>query len=534
MDVLVSINVNFHDHGHEIILMSKKIFRIDEWNLIRKYINDHQEEDFILYNHFYDTSNYLPAGILNDTTITVINNQNEIEKFKKMNYEDNEYSTINMVNDDDDDPIYFNDILSVISVILPIKNANADVIEICTALYDGDIETVNNLLESYSDNDEIWTSSLYSGLIGYTLKIAKSNKLELIKTLVNHGINLETKNIQSSTPILQVNSPDEVSIVKFLIEAGADLNVQGKFYGMNNLLDIWYHNEEIFNMLLDRNINLNMLLRESKHILNYAIGDVINEIGRGITLFKRLVEKGADVNGNGYRSPLVSSIIKNDSEIMNYLLECGVDYHKNNVLYWCIAYGRIEMLDFFLKKGVKEVPIQYTLVEEASMRGYINSVGCIDCLIANGIDIKATAKNSLLYALQCRNYNVFPYLIDKGLQEDHEKVSKGEARSLLAIECGRNTPNFNIIKLLVKLNSNPFSNYVSENPIARLSAVEICIYISGHNLNTNHLKILKYILKKKSTLKLRTNTLKKLRLSTFQNILQLHIMPYSTTEIIPY
>lgn len=563
-EVLISLDVTFRDNNEDIRLTNKKIFRKDQWLLIKKYIDDniHKKNKYFshyMIDYYSNRSSYVPVEVLQN--IQVIEDINTIKAFKDLNYENNERSTVNKDNVIDNEGSieigYRNVLIYDMSKILPFANADPQLISICHTIYDGD----NNQLLSYNINNEIenikvpsdvydangnhigygidvsiWSKTPYAGLIGYAIKNCKANRLEIIKILVGANFSLKMKNNENSTPILDIDkgSDENIEILKFLIEKGVDLNISR--YGSsqnNNLLMKWYHNEEVFNILLDKNININMVSGDGKHILEYAIGSVYGEPRHGIEIVKKLVEKGANVNGSSSfigMVPLFAAIYKGDMEIMHYLLDKGADYNivhrSNNVLYWALTCDKLDLLEFFIKKGVTEVPKDYlnlhskTLIEEAASRGKITA---IECLIANGIDFHKTCNNSLGHALRNNHYDTFHYLLRKGLKELKD-INQYEP--LISIEVHKSKPRMDIVKFLIKNGSDPFAkgNYQLAN---RQSAIDECITqtyffynVKDYRLNDPiHVNILKYILRK-NNIKIKKSQLKTLTIKQLKFALQ--------------
>jgi len=117
-----------------------------------------------------------------------------------------------------------------------------------------------------------------------------------------------------------------VEIVKYLLEKGADVNVEDKF-GATPLIGLVMSADttnrvEIFNLLVSKGADINKISAGGGSVLGYAAE------GNQVQVVKLLLEKGADVDGrkNSMSStPLMYAANKGNEVIVDMLLNAGAD-----------------------------------------------------------------------------------------------------------------------------------------------------------------------------------------------------------------
>ncbi|MBR4625451.1 MAG: ankyrin repeat domain-containing protein [Alphaproteobacteria bacterium] len=158
------------------------------------------------------------------------------------------------------------------------------------------------------------------------------------------------------------------NIVKYLIDAGADVNKKDKT-GATALMKAGLSGDiEIVKMLIDAGADVNARTYTGDTALLYAI----NAQNANPDIIKLLVNSGADVNAIGEYSTCFGSICsKKDSKINNE-----------------------EMLKFFISKGAK-VNIKHNILGTTPLMSsvYSGKVETVKFLLDNGADINA--KNDL-------------------------------------------------------------------------------------------------------------------------------------------
>ena len=120
-------------------------------------------------------------------------------------------------------------------------------------------------------------------------------------------------------------------LIEKIIEKGADVNGNGSdktplFYACNN------NNDDIVELLIDSGANVNELVTPystTYSLLAYAIYMEWDD-----TLIKKIIDRGADVNGNGSdKPPLFYACDNNDEDIVKLLIDSGADTNETISLY---------------------------------------------------------------------------------------------------------------------------------------------------------------------------------------------------------
>jgi ankyrin repeat protein len=192
----------------------------------------------------------------------------------------------------------------------------------------------------------------------------ESGNIELVKYLVEKGIDINTKDNYGETALIKSYENDNFDILKYLIEKGLDINTKN-YKGYNPLLIscMWpyfelienlikeykadihvtdndgntplhlvFHCEypeiEIVEFLLDNGANINAKNNRGENVLrcaceHYGIEDII----------KLLIEKGADINmkDNKGRTALKAACETEDLPVVKLLIENGANVNIKDI-----------------------------------------------------------------------------------------------------------------------------------------------------------------------------------------------------------
>jgi len=230
------------------------------------------------------------------------------------------------------------------------------------AIYYCNIDILNYLL---SKNIELDINTKYYTPLTYA--ITKKN-LEIVKCLIENNTNPNNNmmmyinlKIKDTTPLIMAIELGDISMVKYLVEHGADIHQQNK-----NII----YSHPFFHAIKKSNLN----------ILQYLI-----EVG-GETTFSEMNKKCSFLN---------YAIENSSSEIIQYLVKQKVDLNKKN------------------EKG--KTPLMMTLEKNTL------NINFIKYLIENGVDINVTDseyESPLIYMIKYRNKShntndIIKYLIDQ-------------------------------------------------------------------------------------------------------------------------
>ncbi|MBQ4821873.1 ankyrin repeat domain-containing protein [Aquimarina sp. MMG016] len=161
------------------------------------------------------------------------------------------------------------------------------------------------------------------------LHIASSieNSSEIIRILVNGGINVNTLDKDGCTSLLEAVKYDCPNNLKVLFDLGADPRIPNSEKQSPLQIACAGDNLECVQTLIENGVSVNDDSETNKTPLHYAVYS-----RSSIDLIEYLLDNRADINGgDGYGTPLMSAISREDTEMVKYLIGKGakVDGPKN-------------------------------------------------------------------------------------------------------------------------------------------------------------------------------------------------------------
>ena len=137
----------------------------------------------------------------------------------------------------------------------------------------------------------------------------------------NHKKDFEAKIRQGMTPLIRVSQKGDVKSVKEILDIGADINAQDKYYDMTALMHASaYGHKDVVNILTNRGADINAQdkhygMTALMHASAYGHKDVVNI----------LTNRGADINAkNKYgKTPLMHASAYGHKDVVNILTNRG-------------------------------------------------------------------------------------------------------------------------------------------------------------------------------------------------------------------
>lgn len=229
------------------------------------------------------------------------------------------------------------------------------------------------------------------------------------------------------TPLMIASALKYNDLLKALVSAGADLNLQVKSYGVNIATALTY-------CILSGNIEgVSILLNAGASIDNRE--DYLHTAIRigNVNIAKLLINKGVDINqlpkdnGNDTdykgKSALVYSVIKRNVDIVKLLLlnNADITIDKEPILYTALIYYEYRIVKLLLDAGV-DIDVRdgwgHTPLTIACEKGYTDAV---KLLIEYGADVNYAdkkGKKPLYYAINSSKKNeIIKLLVDEGATE---------------------------------------------------------------------------------------------------------------------
>ncbi|MFV0948803.1 ankyrin repeat domain-containing protein, partial [Wolbachia endosymbiont of Nasonia giraulti] len=225
---------------------------------------------------------------------------------------------------------------------------------------------------------------------------ASLGDLSKVATLLKHNSYIDTRDHNGQTPLHYSIQSGNTEVAKYLIDNGANLNIQDNPYRQT------------------------AKYAYSKTPLHYAIESGNTEI------VKYLIDRGANPNiQDAYsETPLYSAIYSGNTEIVKYLLDHNADPNS---------------------KGF------YTFPLLAAIK--LGHAEIVKSLVEHGADlgIKNTSAQTLLhYAIELKHTEIAKYLIDRGIDVDTRDISSGKSPLHFAMHM----KDMEVVKYLIEHNAD--------------------------------------------------------------------------------
>ncbi|KAJ8133589.1 hypothetical protein O1611_g43 [Lasiodiplodia mahajangana] len=245
---------------------------------------------------------------------------------------------------------------------------------------------------SISSNPEaleaLFKATYRSGLRGYAKKIlhiaAEHGHSNVIKTLVEHGVDIDHKTDLGSTPLILATKSGHISTCSYLLNSGADVDGRDNEDTTALIIACQSGSKELVKLLLDSNANINAINRHGEAPLYAAIS--APEIMR--LLLKRSPKPDVEIRDYDGRTPLLEATIMGKLESVDLLLEENAEINATD------KFGR-------------------TCLHLAIQKRHLNIV---ERLIGSGVDCNARDSNGetpLHVAAYEGLYETVEYLIPK-------------------------------------------------------------------------------------------------------------------------
>ena len=182
------------------------------------------------------------------------------------------------------------------------------------------------------------------------LSAAEQGQLDILKTCLEHGVDINTTNRQGRTAIINASLNKHYECVSFLINAGADINKQDQTCFNPFLLSCLNNDMTLLRIVLPAKPNLDLLTRFGGVGITPA-----SEKGH-VEIVRELLEK-TDINVNHTNfvgwTPLLEAIVLNDGgekqqQIVKLLLDNGANPHMTD------KYGK-KPLELAREKGYSQI-----------------------------------------------------------------------------------------------------------------------------------------------------------------------------------
>ena len=272
-----------------------------------------------------------------------------------------------------------------------------------------------------SNNQEKLNEQLFNVIADE--KVSDEARLKKIKYLVYLGADVNAKDENGNTPLIQATRGGDLEVVKCLVQNGADVNV--RLYGKSVLSKAIEQNAgaEVQEFLREKGAIEWVISKEEAKKLSQGFWNDKGDL-KSSDEIKELLKKGADVNAsNKYGdTALMMAVYNGHLEVVKYLAECGVDVnasdkHGRTALMNASENGHLEVVKYLVERGA-QLDIQdkngWTALIGAARGGYLEVV---KYLVQNGADVNAQNKygrTALMIVAYNGEIDVVKYLAENG------------------------------------------------------------------------------------------------------------------------
>ncbi|ORX42191.1 ankyrin [Piromyces finnis] len=310
---------------------------------------------------------------------------------------------------------------------------------------------------------------------------------------------------QGGIPLILACQNGDLTIVKYLISEGANINQNNKNHDTPLTVTCKNWKEEVIHYLIDQGANVNQENKNGDTPLMIICKNCNNSYKSFysqayLDIVKHLVDKGADINKNDINHNNVLDIAYNKihkykAKVVKYLIDNGAVIHETictKIIIDTCEQSNLETLKSLVKRNI-DVNVEddngNTPLLISCRQDNGNNFSIVEYLIAHGANIDQTNKHgdsALIIACQSENEKIVNYLIELGA--DINKQNKdGDTASIKVCDNG----NISIIYQLIEKGANIMhENKDGDTPL--LTACKNC----NNSDSENYFKIIKKLLEK--------------------------------------
>jgi ankyrin repeat protein len=240
--------------------------------------------------------------------------------------------------------------------------------EMFKAVADGELAQVKKLINSNPNLLEIRDQSGSTPLIRACLNFqTMGRQVEVAKFLIEAGAKVNVINNYEATALLRasVGRGPDYELIKILISKGADVNMQG-YNGITALhWAVKYNDLKVAKLLLENGADINISNDYNGPIRTSTISGTILQVAINFSqsneMVKFVIENGAKLNieNSQGNTELHLVALKGNTEQTKFLIEHGIDLNAENnfnrtALYYAAKHGYRGVAELLIASGTKE------------------------------------------------------------------------------------------------------------------------------------------------------------------------------------
>ncbi|KAK6499967.1 hypothetical protein TWF481_010324 [Arthrobotrys musiformis] len=265
-----------------------------------------------------------------------------------------------------------------------------------------------------------------------------SGQASVVKLLINRGADLESKDKSDQTPLLSAVVHESEEVVELLIEGGADLEVRDRNDRTPLLRAVLYDRLSVVKLLIQKGADLDASDKNGRTPLGIAIEEGYDAI------IRLLIDKGAslEVQDKGSRTILFLAVLYNSKAIVELLIEKGAnlearDYYGETPLFLASDKEHHEILALLMDRGANIDSKNDCDQTPLSSAAQLGNETAVRMLLARGADPEAQWNDQTpLYLATEKGYMaIIELLIEKGVDLEARNMD-GETPLWLAARRG--------------------------------------------------------------------------------------------------
>ncbi|KAJ7028115.1 ankyrin repeat domain-containing protein [Mycena alexandri] len=277
--------------------------------------------------------------------------------------------------------------------------------------------------------------------------------LQMTQLLVEHGANVNVQGRYFGSALQAASYNGHENIVQLLIEHGANVNAQGGYYGSTLQTASLKGHGNIVQLLIEHGVNVNAQGGHFGSALQAA------SYNGNENIIHLLIEQGANVNvqGGDFGSALQAASFNGHINIVQLLIEHGANVNAqggeyDSALQAASAKGHVTIVQLLIEHGanVNAQGGEYdSALQAASFEGHGNIV---QLLIEQGADVNVMSGlhgSALQVASKSGHINIIQLLIEHGADVNAQGGEYGSALQAASLEGHRN-----IVQLLIEQGAN--------------------------------------------------------------------------------
>lgn len=299
------------------------------------------------------------------------------------------------------------------------NNYNKDVIQLHelvtnAALY-GNLEIIKYLIEcGVNFNVKLVRSALELAIIN-----SSNDSLEIIKLLIKNGAAVNQAALFDKTPLYAAINSGKLEVVRLLIETKADVNLASLVDESPLCTAIKLKNLKMIELLLKNGANINTKI-DGQVAIVYAVKN------NNIKLAELLIKYGAKVNTvSSLDEPLIHTAMSYDRlDMIELLIKNGVGINSKidsqELIIYAVKYNKLKVAELLINLGAD--------VESASSDGdkltniaiSYGHLEMLKLLVARGADIASNINNlvdgdaPIIFAVMNRQIELVKYILSHG------------------------------------------------------------------------------------------------------------------------